>query len=214
MCIHALCDISQEAKSLVQQFRRELREHIAIQDEFLTSLTPVKRLDGIPAIVEKMQRASELAQVGPMAAVAGAIAESVGRAFLAKSEEMIIENGGDIWLALKEQGIIGLYAGRSSFSLKIGLMVQPDQTPMGICTSSGKVGHSLSFGKADAVTICAKDAALADAVATETCNRIRVEDDLQGAVDFALSIKGVTGAIAILDDTIAVKGEVELVDIS
>ncbi len=214
MCIRALRDLTQDAEILVRKFRQQLREHIACQSEFLTSLTPVKKLDGISSIVKKMQQASEQAQVGPMAAVAGAIAESVGRALLEKSDEMIIENGGDIWLTLKQQGIIGLYAGRSPFSSKIGLMVYPKQTPMGICTSSGKVGHSLSFGKADAVTICANDAALADAVATETCNRIRGEDDLQGAVDFALSIKGVIGAIAILNDTIAAKGEVELVDIS
>lgn len=214
MCVRALCDLSHEAEILVQTFRGQLREHIAVQDEFLTSLTPVKKLDGIPAIVEKMYWASELAQVGPMAAVAGAIAESTGRALLEKSEEMIIENGGDIWLALKFPGTIGLYAGRSPFSSKIGIMVRPEQTPMGICTSSGTVGHSLSFGKADAVTICAMDAALADAVATATCNRIIREDDLEPAVNFALSITGVTGAIAIFDDKIAAKGDIELADIT
>lgn len=214
MCIHALCDLAGEAVAVVQTLRQQLREHIAIQDEFLTSLTPVKRLDGIPAIVEKMLWASELAHVGPMAAVAGAVAECTGRALLHKSEEIIVENGGDIYLALKVPGIVGLYAGRSPFSSKIGIMVHPEQTPMGICTSSATVGHSLSFGKADAVTICAKDAALADAVATETCNRIRREDDLADAIDFAFSIDGIFGALAILDDKIAVKGSIELVNIS
>ncbi len=214
LCVRALCDLSQEAERLLRILRQQLRAHIAIQDEFLTSLVPIKKLDGIPAIVHKMYWASELAHVGPMAAVAGAIAEIIGRALLEKSDEVIIENGGDIWLALKKQGIIGLYAGRSPFSSKIGIMVHPEQTPMGVCTSSARVGHSLSFGKADAVTIGAKDAALADAVATETCNRIRGEYDLEGAVNFALSIEGVTGALAILDDKIAIKGDIELTNIA
>lgn len=214
MCIRALCDLSEEAEKLVRELRQLLREHIAAQDEFLTSLSPVKRLDGIPAIVQTMYCASELAYVGPMAAVAGAIAEYTGRALLDKTEEIIVENGGDIWLSLKAPVTVGMYAGRSPFSSKLGIMVRPEQTPMGMCTSSGKVGHSLSFGKADAVTICAKDAALADAVATETCNRIRGEEDLKSAIDFALSIRGVSAALAILDDRIAIKGDIELLNIS
>jgi hypothetical protein len=157
-----------------------------------------------------MYRAAEMAGVGPMAAVAGAIAEQVGRTLVEMSEEIIVENGGDIWLTLKAPAVIGLYAGRSPFSSKIGIMVKPEHTPMGICTSSATVGHSMSFGKADAVTICATDAALADAVATETCNRIRSEDDLATAIRFALSIEGVNGALAILGDTIAAMGEIEL----
>jgi len=100
-----------------------------------------------------------------MATVAGAMADLVSKDLLKLSKEVIVENGGDIYLASSRERTIGIYAGDSPFSLKIGIVISPDQTPLGVCTSSGTVGPSLSFGKANAVCILSKSSALADAAA-------------------------------------------------
>ncbi|MCX7678416.1 MAG: UPF0280 family protein [Spirochaetes bacterium] len=212
--IRAHCELFNEAKIVVEELREQLRTHIAMQPDFLSALSPIPRLEDVPEIIAIMYEASEKAKVGPMAAVAGAIAQCVGKKLLSKSNEIIVENGGDIWLHVNLPTTIGLYAGNSAFSSKIGLKVYPHQMPMGICTSSAKVGHSFSFGNADAVTICACDAALADAIATETCNRVKNENDIVHALNYALSIDGVCAAIIVLRDKIGIKGDVELVDIS
>ena len=117
-----------------------------------------------PPLLRTMLSAARLAGVGPMASVAGAIAQAVGAALKPHSSSIIVENGGDCYLDMDEETTVGIYAGpRSPFSGKIGIRLTADVFPLGICTSSGTVGHSLSFGKADAVTVTARDAALADA---------------------------------------------------
>jgi ApbE superfamily uncharacterized protein (UPF0280 family) len=99
--------------------------------------------------VREMADATREVGVGPMAAVAGAIAESVGKELLPYSDEVIVENGGDIFLKTSKERFIGVYAGKSKFTKKIAFSILPDETPLGVCTSSGTVGHSLSFGYAD-----------------------------------------------------------------
>ena len=141
--------------------------------------------------------AARLAGVGPMAAVAGLISEKCGSLLARYSDNVIVENGGDIWLKTKTVRQIAVFAGNSPFTYRIALEIGPEQTPLGICTSSGTVGHSLSIGKADAAVILAPSAVLADAVATATCNMVQKEDDLQKAAEFALSVPGVTGALVI-----------------
>jgi len=196
---------------LVRRLRLELEDHIARQPGFLHSLEPVPRLRKAPPIVQRMYRAAELAQTGPMAAVAGAIAEFVGRDLLSLSEEVIVENGGDTFLGLQEPCTITIFAGKSVFSGKIGLLVQPEQTPLAVCTSSGTVGHSFSSGQADAVTVVSQDTCLADAAATAIANLISAEGDLEAALDWAMGIPGVLGAVLIIKDSLAARGEVELV---
>ncbi len=210
--IRAPSDLSRRARELVEKLRGELRDHIGCQGDFLTSLDPVPRLEGAPEVALRMYKASELAGVGPMAAVAGAIAELTGRGLELNGGEILIENGGDIWLSLTQPLIVGIYAGTSPFSGKIGLRILPDRTPMGICTSSGKVGHSMSFGLADAVTVLSRDAALADAVATGACNRVKTGDDLGAALEYAMSVPGITGIMAIKGDRLAVQGDIELAE--
>ncbi|MCA1989441.1 MAG: hypothetical protein LDL07_09915, partial [Desulfarculus sp.] len=83
--------------------------------------------------------------------------------------------------------------------------------PLAVCTSSGTVGHSLSLGRADAATILAKDAALADAAATALGNRVRTAADLATALDWAQGVPGVLGALVIKGSQLAAWGEVELV---
>lgn len=195
----------------ISELRAVLTEHIKRQPGFLDSLIPVPRMRGVHPMILAMYRASELAGTGPMAAVAGAIAQWVGQELRKLSKEVIVENGGDLYLCLQQPGTVTLYAGRSRFSGTIGLALDPEKTPVGICTSSGTVGHSYSQGRADAATIISRNVCLADAVATGAANLIGAEDDLEPALDYALAVPGVLGAVLVLGDKLAAKGDVELV---
>jgi len=194
----------------VVELRSELKEHILRQPVFASSLAPVRNLPGVPDIVALMNQAAEKAGVGPMAAVAGAVAECVGRQLGRWSEEVIVENGGDVYLKLKEPGLNTIFAGRSPFSGRIGIRIDPEQTPLGVCTSSGSLGHSFSQGQADAVTIVSRHAWLADAVATGAGNLVSSGEDVERSLDYAMSVDGVLGAVVIIGDKLGAKGEVQL----
>jgi ApbE superfamily uncharacterized protein (UPF0280 family) len=202
------CPLRVQAR--VRELRAALFAHIQRQPEFLRSLAPVPSLPGEPDIVIRMNRAARQAGVGPMAAVAGAIAESVGQDLARNSAEVIVENGGDCFFRLKEKGLCILFAGNSPFSGKIGLQIESGQTPVAVCTSSGTVGPSYSLGRADAATIVSKDACLADAVATGTANRIQSERDFEAALAYAMSIQEVQGVVLIYKDRLAAQGAVAL----
>ncbi len=183
----------------ISLYRREIENYISRDPRFSVALKPLAVELGAPEIVKKMSLASQKTGVGPMAAVAGAIAHFLGRDLLKKGyREVIVENGGDIFLKITQPRTIGIYAGRRQLFNHLSLKIAPGDTPLGICTSSATVGHSLSFGLADAVVILARDAALADAVATATANRVRSRGDLQKALEFCRCVKGVSGAIIIL----------------
>lgn len=197
-------------KEKVRLYRRQVESYIAKDKKFLTALKPLAvELHAAP-LVKKMAEAARRANVGPMAAVAGSICEFLGRDLLKEGhKEVMIENGGDIFMATRKTRKIGIYAGRSGLANKLYLKIKAKDTPLGICASSGTVGHSLSFGLADAVIILAKSASLADAVATATANRVSAKEDLKKAVDFAKSIKGISGAIAIIKNNLIGWGKVE-----
>ncbi len=209
--IRANGDYSGAASRAVGEAREALKRHIAVQESFLTSFDPVPRTESAHPIIEAMYRASEAAGVGPMAAVAGAIAEHAGRALLDHSDEVLVENGGDIWLVAREAVSLAVYAGSSRFSGPLGIRIAPERTPAGVCTSSGRVGHSFSFGRADAATIVAADAALADAVATGAANRVRDEDDLEAAAAYAMAVPGIRGILIIKGGRLIAQGEIELI---
>jgi ApbE superfamily uncharacterized protein (UPF0280 family) len=145
-----------------------------------------------------------------MASVAGAIAEFVGNELLTSSPEIIIENGGDIFLRSLKKRLIGIHAGKSPFTGKIGMEINGTDTPLGICTSSGTVGHSLSFGKADAVIVLASSATLADAAATAIGNLVKQPTDVSIGTEFASGIDGLKGVIILKNDKLGLWGEVEL----
>jgi len=192
------------------KLRGELEDYIKLQPLFQTALLPIPLLKEAPEIARRMGRAAASARVGPMAAVAGTIAELMGEKLAQRCMEVIVENGGDIYIRSASTRYIGIFAGTSPFSNRLALQVEPHQTPLGICTSSGTVGPSLSLGCADAVVIVSPSAAIADAVATAAGNMVQCEDDLQAAVNFAMSIKSVTGALAIKNDKLAVAGNIKL----
>lgn len=199
---------------LVREQRALLEKYIAEDPAFLHSLTPHELKAGAPPMAADMAVAARLAGVGPMAAVAGAFAQYIGRALVKRSRDVIVENGGDIYLRSTRQRRIGIFAGKSPLSNRIALEVRPEDTPLGICTSSGTVGPSLSLGRADAVVILSPSAIVADAVATAAGNMVQDKEDVQKAAEYATGIKGVTGAVIIKDDRLAACGKLKLVPLS
>jgi len=211
LLIRAQKDLSKEARESVLRYRHQLEAYIRLHPMFRTSLVPLEEDEFAPEIARTMIQASREAGVGPMAAVAGAVAEAVGRDLLQLSDEVIVENGGDIYLSTSKERTIGLYAGRSPLSLKIGVLVGPETSPLGICTSSGTVGPSLSFGKADAVCVLSDSAALADAAATSIGNVVRDENDMERGLRRGGAIEGVRGIVIVVGDKMGVWGNVRLI---
>ena len=203
-------ELPEETEQLVLRKRLVLEAYLESNPDFAKSLEPFLLQSTVPDIIRRMVKAGNLAGVGPMAAVAGLIAEETGRFLLNKSPEVIVENGGDIFLKVTQPVSVGIYAGSSPLSGKLALQVNPLQTPLGVCTSSGTIGPSLSMGKADAAVAISDSCALADATATALGNMVQDEDDLQAALDFAQGIEGISGALVIFSDKIAVWGNVEL----
>ncbi|MBI2868417.1 MAG: UPF0280 family protein [Chloroflexi bacterium] len=197
-------------EKLVVKHRRALESYLESDPAFLTSLKPVAVPESAPLIVQSMAAAGARAGVGPMAAVAGAIAGFVGEELLAHTPEVIIENGGDIYLKSRKTRVIGIYAGGSPLTGKLGIEVAAGDTPAGVSTSSGTVGHSLSFGRADAAVVIAGSAALSDAVATALGNRVSEPADFAGAIEFARGIAGVRGVVLIMGEHLGVWGNVRL----
>jgi len=198
----------------ISKFREVLEGYIEHHPGFLTALKPIEVGEDAPQIVKAMAEAAAVAGVGPMASVAGVMAEYVGYDLLPFSREVIVENGGDIFLKVLEKRVIGLYAGDASpFTGKLALEVRPEETPLGVCTSSGTVGHSLSFGRADACVVLSRSTALADATATAMGNIIASADDIPRGLEFAKGIGGLKGAVIIIDDRIGIWGETRIVSV-
>jgi len=211
LLIRAASNLSDKATKLVEKYRRSLESYIKCYPDFLTSLEPIKLNTNAPLIVKSMADASAKVNVGPMAAVAGAIAEFVGKELLEYTPEIIIENGGDIFIKSLKKRVIGIYAGSSPLTGKIGLEIEADETPSGVCTSSGTVGHSLSFGKTDATIVLAKSAVVADAAATAVGNMINDPGDIETALTFAKNLGGITGVVVIIGDKMGVWGDVKII---
>lgn len=213
LLILAQKDLSLEARAIVQKYRAQLEKYIKEHPRFQVTLEPVAVAEDAPPIVKEMAAAGQAANVGPMAAVAGAIAEFVGRELLQYSDEVIVENGGDIFLKIAQKRSVGVYAGKSPLTGKIALEILPEETPLGICTSSGTVGHSLGFGWADAAIAISPSASLADAAATAIGNMVKTVDDIPGAIEKAQQIPGLTGVVIIKDDKMGLWGQVRLVEV-
>ncbi len=210
--VRAIGDFRGEALVEIKRCRAALESYIDQHLDFLVSLEPVNVPEDAPPIVVKMAKAAKKAGVGPMAAVAGAIAEDVGHALLKRSAEVIVENGGDIFIYTKKPRKVGIFAGDSPLSGKLAIEVAPEDSPLGICTSSGTVGHSLNFGMADAVAILSSSTALADAAATAVSNIVQTAEDIPAAIKLAQSIDGVAGVVIIIGDKLGVWGQVKLLE--
>ena len=211
--VRARRNLKRKTLKAASKYRALLEKYIERHPEFLTALEPIGVGEDAPQIVKAMAEAAKEAGVGPMASVAGAIAEYVGKELLPFSSEVIVENGGDIFLKTLKRRMIGIYAGESSFTGKITLEIQPEETPLGICTSSGTVGHSLSFGRADACIVLSPSTPLADAAATAIGNLTVEASDIPRGIDFAKGVEGIKGIVIIKDDQIGIWGEVEILPV-
>jgi ApbE superfamily uncharacterized protein (UPF0280 family) len=210
----AVQDFSAKVREVVLQERQQLEAYIAKHPGFVTALAPWPEDHFAPPVVRDMIAAAGLAGVGPMAAVAGALAARVGRQLLPLSPEVIVENGGDIFLAIAQPATVALWAGKSPLSRRVGLKLDPSLSPLGVCTSSATVGHSLSFGRADAACVLAPSAALADAAATALGNRVQGPDTITPALEWVASLPEILGAVVIVGEKLGARGRVELVPLS
>ncbi len=195
----------------IKVYRHQIEKYITKDERFLNSLKPISVDLKAPSVVREMAKAAKKVNVGPMAAVAGAIAQFLGVSLLKKGyKDVIIENGGDIFLKITRPIKVGVYSGRSRFSKNISLKIKPKSSAIGICASSGTIGHSLSFGCADSVVILSSSAILSDAVATAAGNLILSPKDLPSGIAFCRGIKGISGALIILKNKLACWGDIEL----
>ena len=208
--LRAQRSLKEEALKAILECRTSLEKYIEHHPNFLTALEPLPVAEDAPQMVREMAEAAQGVGVGPMAAVAGAIAEGVGRKLMALSPEVIVENGGDIFLHIRKRRTVGVYAGDSPFTGRLALLIEPEETPLGICTSSGTVGPSVSFGRADAVIVLSPSAALADAAATAIGNLVQEASDIPKGIAFAQGIAGLGGVVIIEGDKIGVWGQVKL----
>lgn len=203
--------LSRRVEKRIMALRYDLESYIDKDPDFKLTLNPHPVLPGAPVIAEAMAASANLAGVGPMAAVAGAFAEFVGRDLMKVCAEVIVENGGDIFMYSTRNRLAGVFAGDSPFTGKIAIEIPAVVMPAGVCTSSGTVGPSLSMGQADAAIIIAGSAILADAAASAAGNVVQTKKDVKNGVEIAKSIPGVLGAVIIKGDQLAAWGEFNIV---
>ena len=211
LMVHAARGLVNETRELVLEHRGYVESYIKAHPDFAGTLNPwyLDRL--APNIVADMVKAGRQTGVGPMAAVAGAIAGRVGRGLLKITDQVIVENGGDVFVKTNSPVTVGIFAGPSPLSMQLGVRLGGRQNPVGVCTSSGTLGHSLSFGQADAVCVVADSCAVADAAATSIGNLIHSATDIQNAINAAQRMTMVAGIVIIAGEKIGVWGELELV---
>jgi len=210
LLISAERNLGSAARAKAAELRSEIESYIGLNRKFADSLEPVEVGGSAPAIVQDMAGAGKAYSVGPMAAVAGAIARHVGLALLSESSELIIENGGDIFMCSRRARVVSVFAGSSSpFGEHLRISVDSRGEELGVCTSSGTVGPSLSFGKADAVTAIASSATLADAAATAICNSVKSPSDIEPAVEREKERGLLRGLLIVMGNHVGAWGEME-----
>ena len=208
--VSASGDFKTETENIIHNLRYKLEGYIQTHPDFLTTLEPYPDDPYAPRIVRDMISCSARAGVGPMASVAGAVAQYVAYGLKDLSDQIIIENGGDIYMKVSRDVTVSIFAGTSPLSDRVGIVIPEKMMPLGVCSSSGRIGHSLSMGNSDVVCILSRSAVLADAAATALGNKVKSKKDLRIISEEADAIDGVLGGIAILDDEMTAWGEVEL----
>jgi len=201
------CPLKDRVCAEIVHQRSLLEAYIARHAEFHEAYLPVETLPDAPSIARRMAAAAaRVGEVGPMAAVAGAMAEFAGCAALdAGADSVIIENGGDLFMKTQETITVGLYSGESGIRDQLAFRVDPAETPLAICSSS-RMGHSTSLGNCDLATVVAHDTALADAAATHAANCVKVADDIAPTLDAIMLLEGVTGVLIAQGEQLGMAG--------
>ena len=205
--------LKKESRDMILDCRQQLEAYIRRHPAFETTLGPFQNDPVSPPLVREMIHATRALGVGPMAAVAGAIAQYVGTGLLESTQQVVVENGGDIFLKTRRPATVSILAGSSKLSERFGLLIPVRQMPVGVCSSSGTVGHSLSMGIADVVCIVSPSAALADGAATAIGNKIKRKADLKEVANAASRVHGILGGVIIVKGAMASWGDIELTEL-
>lgn len=196
----------------IKELRTRLDEYILAEPFFKKSLKPFAPNETAPYEAKEMAATAEKAGVGPMATVAGLFAREVAETLLQNFsvEEMVIENGGDIFVLLKNELVLSVFAGESPLSERIGLVIPSKKNKLGICTSAGTVGPSLSFGNADAVVVICEDILLADAFATAFGNKVKSPNDVEKVINQSEKYPEIRSMLIVCEDKVGIKGDFEM----
>jgi ApbE superfamily uncharacterized protein (UPF0280 family) len=205
-------DVTQPGRGFLLEVRNDLESYIRRDPSFLTNRIAHRPLHHAPRIVIRMAEVSSYYNIGPMAAVAGAVADCVGQQLTKSQTDVIIENGGDIFVHTRKPIAFTLYAGENSpFSGKLKFKPTLSDRSFGVCTSSGTVGHSYSQGRADAVCVVSQTASQADAAATAMGNKVKHKKDIGQVIQEASNNHNILGIIVALEDKLGIWGEVEII---
>jgi len=200
-----------KALAYALKYRSEIEKYIEQDPQFAKTLSPYRIRYDAPPIIKEMAQASRRAKVGPMAAVAGSLAEFIGKDLMIFSEEVVVENNGDIFLKIVQTKKVALYTGESKAFANMALEIEPREEPFAICSSTGTDERTFSFGKADAVYVIAKSTPLADAAATAIGNWVNDVSDIDQALKKARKIRGLDGVLIIKEDQLGALGRIKLV---
>jgi ApbE superfamily uncharacterized protein (UPF0280 family) len=205
-------DVTQPGRGFLLEVRNDLESYIRRDPSFLTKRVAHRPLHNAPWVVMRMAEVSSYYNIGPMAAVAGALADCVGQQLTKSQTDVIIENGGDIFVHTRKPIAFTLYAGeKSPFSGKLKFKPTLSDRSFGVCTSSGTVGHSYSQGRADAVCVVSQTASQADAAATAVGNQVNHKEDIGRVIQEASNNHNILGIIVALEDKLGIWGEVEII---
>lgn len=200
--------VSKAYDELVKQ-RTLIEDYIKQDPIFLPTLRPHKVKKSAPKVVKLMAEGAKIANVGPMAAVAGTIAEFISRKMVSLGAEVaVVENGGDIFAITNKEITIGLFSGQNKVAEKLAFKLNKKNTPLSICSSSSFLGHSISFGKCDLATIFSKKGHVADAVATAVGNKVKEIKDIEPTLNWAIKLKDVQGVIIIKGHKVGMIGNI------
>ncbi|MBR0271164.1 MAG: UPF0280 family protein [Methanobrevibacter sp.] len=189
-----------DLKRYIYRIRSDLKRYIVKNPDFKISLEPIKTADDdLPLIIKRMCESSLCADVGPMATVAGTISELCLNYLIENGTVYsIVENGGDIAMINDRKVLCGIYSNNEILKNEIAFRIKARKKPLGICTSSGKIGHSISFGEAESVTVISKSPSVADGLATRIANDVygkssqdRVSNGLETAENYRQYFDGV-----------------------
>jgi ApbE superfamily uncharacterized protein (UPF0280 family) len=196
-----------EVVAAIREQRGRLEAYIDREPSFAKSLTPIGLRPDAPEIARRMSQAASQTGVGPMAAVAGTIAQMAAEAALAAgATEALVENGGDLYLSSPEAARVALYAGKSPIGASLAFAIPPERLPLAVCSSSSRMGHSLSLGDCDLATVVSANASLADAAATLAANLVCMADDIDPTLARIQAIPGILGVLLIKDDRVGLAG--------
>ena len=205
-------EMKELALSTLKAIWDELGAYFEIDPFFKKSLKPCPLKDTAPSIAKQMASVGEKAGVGPMASLKAIICELVGKALLENFSirEMVIENGGKLFVSLQNPLTVSIFAGDSPLSGMVGLEIKAEQTPLGVCTFAQTERTPMNFGKADAVIVASKDPAMADAFTTALGNLIKKPGNVEKVLKRADNVPEILAAVLVCEDQIGIRGEFEL----